>query len=91
MSPFICYHVSPRRNRRSILQRGLVAHGEGVYAFSHDLVNRVDKYPVVIWGNGPGPDVWQIAYIGPMRIDPLLQNAVILPSVTDVTLVTGNA
>ena len=90
MSPFICYHVTRRRNRRSILQRGLRARNGGVYAFSPHLSNHPDKYPVVVWVSGPGQDLWQIAYVGPMGIDPLLENAVILPSVTDVTLVTGN-
>lgn len=99
MSPFICYHVTARRNRSSIRELGLLAarprgggnverQPYGVYAFSPDLRN-FDSAPVE-WCWWDGLDCWQIAHIGPMRPDPLVRNGIILSRVTDVTLVTGN-
>lgn len=70
----------------------------GVYLFSPWLRN--NTFPGVIWGGwvesamdlmfGLRADLWQVSYCGPMTPDPAVDNAVILPSVTDVTLVTGN-
>lgn len=98
VSPFICYHASARRNRDGILRDGLLpgqpseCQPSGVYAFSPHLANFTDRSTAQQcgWSYGPGQDLWQIAYIGPMRVDPCLRNAVVLPSVTSVTLVTGN-
>lgn len=100
MSPFVCYHATSRANRHSIRRRGLVAHRpsrqgqpRGVYAYCHDLCNPPphEREWFVRWTAVIGMDIWQIAWIGPMRPDPLVQNSVVLPSVTDVTLVTRNS
>lgn len=94
MSLFIGYHATPRRNRASILAHGLRAHTpdgrpNGVYVFNDDLHN--PDAMSLQWSRGAGQDLWQVAYFGPMQPDRLCWNAVILPSVTPVTLVSGNA
>lgn len=94
---FVGYHESPRRNRANILAQGLLAQypmgldsqPEGVYVFSDGLGN-LQPRPHVLWASSPSCDTWRVAYCGPMAPDPLVVNAVILPSVSDVTLVTGN-
>lgn len=94
---FIGYHATSRRYRRSIAARGLIAakpycQREGVFVFSDDLATpMLPGLPRVRWAARPETqDIWCVAYCGPMIADPFVENGLILPSVTDVTLVTGN-
>ena len=97
MVQFVGYHATSSRHRESIQQHGLDAEFSrclvsGVYVFDPYM----DNYPPAPtaqrcgWDYGPGQDLWRVVYCGPMLKDSALTNAVILPSVTDVTLVTGN-
>ena len=96
---FIGYHATARRNRSSIQAHGLSidfsrCHRPGVYVFDPHMANYSDDWSTAErcgWSFGGRLDVWRVAYCGPMTLDPALTNAVILPSVQDVTLVTGNA
>ena len=75
----------------------------GVYVFHPDLRNPhiLDNCPTVLWGDWTVPvllaltgegnvDLWRVVYCGRMQRDIGVDNAAILPSVSDVTLVTGN-
>lgn len=99
----VAYHYSPRRNRRSIQRRGLIAHApkmgnlHGVYVWTTGFRHAPSG---VAWGNWVPDmmgrmyevtvDLWQVAYCGPVRRDSFVINGLVLPSITDVTLVTGN-
>lgn len=96
---FIGYHATARTVRDRIQAEGLRAHKPvgnltcGVYVFNDDLDNMpgLPESSWCVWSSAPGQDVWRVAYCGPMIVDPLVRNAVILPDTQDVTLVTGNA
>lgn len=93
---FVGYHATSRHYRTSIQESGLLAHKpymqrEGVFVFSDELLtSTLPGLPRVRWAHRSTQDLWRVAYCGPMFADPFVENAVILPSVTDVTLVTGN-
>lgn len=95
---FVGYHETSPAYRASIQQLGLVANTpggllitqpHGVYVFSPELRNDIAASFFCEWAH-LGGDLWRVGYCGPMLPDPLVRNAVILPAVTDVTLVTGN-
>lgn len=97
MVVFVGYHAASRRNRASIQEHGLLPNQpsetqpHGVYCFDPYMDNTGGPTAARCgWSWGPTSDLWRVAYCGPMLIDPCLTNAVVLPSVTDVTLVTGN-
>lgn len=92
---FTGYHATAQRNRASIREFGLLADYNaddyGVFVFDPHMLNAPGSTAQQCgWDSGPGQDLWKVTYCGPMLKDPCLVNAVILPSVTDVTLVTGN-
>lgn len=93
---FVGYHATSPGNRPSILRSGLIAQRPhhmqqlGVYVFSPGLCNDHNPRAFVEWGPYRDGDLWRVAYCGPMKPDQFCRNAAVLPSVTDVTLVTGN-
>lgn len=93
---FIGYHATSRSRRASIESIGLsvdfsMAEPPGVYVFDPYMSNgEGSSAQECAWDFGPNNDLWRVAYCGPMIRDECLRNAVILPSVQDVTLVTGN-
>jgi hypothetical protein len=103
MSPLVALHATSVTNRESIRVRGLVPgppknRGRtGVYVFSdgisHPTRGRTAGARRIKWTAGPGEDVWQVAYIGPVATDIYVENALILLDSVGpelVTLVTGN-
>lgn len=94
---FVGYHATNRSHRNSIRTFGLSVEfarcePPGVYVFDPHMENFADVSTAARcgWASGPTSDLWRVGYCGPMQIDPCLTNAVILPSIADVTLVTGN-
>lgn len=102
MSPFIAHHATRQACRDSIQREGILPSRPtalqpyGVYVFRDDTDidhNTWSRGRCLRWAHDQRQDVWRVAYIGPMRPDHLVTNAMVLlervrPS--EVTLVTRN-
>lgn len=98
MSPLVAYHVTRNACRESIRRHGLLPGHDrrgrpfGVYVFRGD--NSFDHLCInsrTEWTRAPRQDLWRVAYIGPLTHDAYVLNGfVLLGTVDNVTLVTGN-
>jgi len=91
MSPLIAYHSSSCCHRFGIRKYGLLPDqpnaGQpfGVYVFRDDYRHvttmrdrRRDRRYWVVWSHRPPADLWEVAYIGPLRPDPYVTNGLVL-------------
>lgn len=91
MSPLVAYHNSPRRYRDSINRYGLLPNKPsaagcfGVYVFRDDYThtvytthNRVARPYHLRWRHRNPDDLWEVAYIGPLRADRFVENGLVL-------------
>lgn len=94
MSPLVAYHVTRTACRESIAQHGLLpnqptkARPYGVYVFRDDgAFDHPGWDSRTVWARdfGPplGPDVWEVAYIGPLMVDQYVLNGMVLLGTVD--------
>lgn len=65
-----------KRTARSPLQcMGVYVYSDDG-SFNHPTYGKPNSFRCV-WGGGPGMDIWQASYIGPVSDDPFVENALI--------------
>lgn len=93
MSPILAYHATNSKCRKSIAEKGLLGASPtcgrpfGCYVFADEFQHPARAQ--LWWTRSIRGDLWRVAYIGPLAIDPYVVNGMILldPPIEHVELV----